>query len=54
MQACTAIGQITSAVPYQVTLPGDLQAFHHTVRYLPGREVLIQEVLEDLTFLPDK
>jgi hypothetical protein len=54
IQAFTAIGQITSAVPYQVTLPDDFQPFRHTVRYLPCREVPIQEVLEDLTFLPDK
>jgi EVE domain len=54
MQAFTAIGQITSALPYRVTLSADFQAFRHTVRYLPCREVPIQEVLGDLTFLPDK
>lgn len=54
LQAYTAIGQITSEVPSQVTLPDGFQAFRHTVRYLPCREVPIQEVLEDLTFLPDK
>jgi hypothetical protein len=54
MQAFTAIGQITSAVPFQVTLSDDFQPFRHTVRYLPCRVVPIQEVLEDLTFLPDK
>jgi hypothetical protein len=54
LQAYTAIGQITSEVPYQVTLPDGFQPFRHTVRYLPCRQVPIQEVLEDLTFLPDK
>jgi hypothetical protein len=54
LQAFTAIGQITSEVPYQVTLSDGFQAFRHTVRYLPCRQVPIQEVLEDLTFLPDK
>jgi hypothetical protein len=54
LQAFTAIGQITSEVPYQVTLTDDFQPFRHTVRYLPCRQVLIQEVLAGLTFLPDK
>jgi hypothetical protein len=54
LQAFTAIGQITSDVPSQVTLPDGFQAFRHTVRYLSCRQVPIQEVLEDLTFLPDK
>jgi hypothetical protein len=54
LQAYTAIGQITSEVPYQVTVSDDFQPFRHTVRYLPCREVPIQEVLEDLAFLPDK
>ena len=54
LQAFTAIGQITSEVPYQVTLPDGFQPFRHNVRYFPCRQVPIQEVLEDLTFLPDK
>lgn len=54
LQAFTAIGQITSDLPYQVTLSTDFQPFRHTVRYLPSRQVAIQEVLADLTFLPDK
>ncbi|HTK07348.1 MAG TPA: EVE domain-containing protein [Ktedonobacteraceae bacterium] len=54
MQAFTAIGQITSAASYQVTLSADFQPFRHTVRYLSCRQVPIQEVLADLTFLPDK
>lgn len=54
LQAFTAIGQITSEEPYQVTLTNDFQPYRHTVRYLPCRQVPIQEVLEDLTFLPDK
>jgi hypothetical protein len=54
MQAFTAIGQIMSEIPYQVTVTNDFQPFRHTVRYLPGRQVPIQEVLADLTFLPDK
>jgi hypothetical protein len=54
LQAFTAVGQITSEAPYQVTLPDGFQPFRHTVRYLPCRSVPIQEVLEDLTFLPDK
>jgi hypothetical protein len=54
LQAFTAIGQITSDVPYQVTFSEDFQPFRHTVRYLPCRTVPIQEVLGDLTFLPDK
>ena len=54
LQAFTAIGQITSDVPYQVTLTEDFQPYRHTVRYLPCRTVPIQEVLGDLTFLPDK
>jgi hypothetical protein len=54
LQAFTAIGQITSEEPYQVTLTDDFQPYRHTVRYLPCRQVPIQEVLEDLTFLPDK
>jgi hypothetical protein len=54
MQAFTAIGQITSAAPYQVVISEDFQPFRHTVQYLPCREVPIQEVLKDLAFLPDK
>ena len=53
-QAFTAIGQITSAAPYLSTVSADFQAFRHSVRYLPCREVPITEVLQDLTFLPDK
>jgi hypothetical protein len=54
LQAFTAIGQITSEEPYQVTLSDDFQPFRHNVRYLPAHQVPIQEVLADLTFLPDK
>jgi hypothetical protein len=54
LQAFTAVGQITSEAPDQVTLPDGFQPFRHTVRYLPCRPVPIQEVLEELTFLPDK
>jgi len=54
LQTFTAIGQITSEEPYQVTLTDDFQPYRHTVRHLPCRQVPIQEVLEDLTFLPDK
>jgi len=54
LQAFTAVGQMTSEAPYQVTLPDGFQPFLHTVGYLPCRPVPIQEVLEELTFLPDK
>jgi hypothetical protein len=54
LQAFTAVGQITSDVPYQVTLSDDFKPFRHDVRYLPCREVPIQDVLENLSFLPDK
>lgn len=54
LQAFTAIGQITSEEPYQVTLSDDFQPFRHNARYLPARQVLVQEVLADLAFLPDK
>lgn len=54
LQAFTAIGQIMSAEPYLATISDDFQAFRHSVRYLPCREVPIQEVLADLSFLPDK
>lgn len=54
LQAFVAIGQIASEVPYQVTLTDDFQPFRHTVRYRPCRQVPIQELLEHLTFLPDK
>ena len=54
LQAFTAVGQMTSETPYQVTLPDGFQPFLHTVGYLPCRPVPIQEVLEELTFLPDK
>lgn len=54
LQAFTAIGQITSEAPYQVSLSDDFQPFRHDVRYLSCREVPIQKVLEHLSFLPDK
>lgn len=54
LQAFTAIGQITSETPYQVTLSDDFHPFRHDVRYLACHEVSIQQVLADLTFLPDK
>jgi hypothetical protein len=54
LQAFTAIGQITSDVPWQETLPDGFQAHRHSVRYSPCREVPIQDVLEDLTSFPDK
>lgn len=54
LQAFTVIGQITTEEPYQETISSGFQPFRHNVRYLPCREVPIQEVLADLTFLPDK
>ena len=54
LQAFTAIGQITSEAPYQVALDDDFQPFRHDVRYLACRETPIAEVLEALSFLPDK
>lgn len=54
LQAFTAIGQITSETPYQVTLSDDFHPFRHDVRYLDCREVPIQQLLENLTFLPNK
>ncbi len=54
LQAFTAIGQITSDAPYQVTQEGDFRPFRHDIRYLACREAPIAEVLEHLSFLPDK
>jgi len=54
LQAFTAIGQITSERPYQVSLSDDFHPFRHTVQYLNCREAPIKEILDELAFLPDK
>ena len=54
LQAFTAIGQITSEQPYQVTMEDGFHPFRHDVCYLPSRAVPIQEVLADLSIFPDK
>jgi len=54
LQAFTAIGQIVSAAPYAVTISEDFHPFRHTVVYRPCREVPIQDVLAQLTCLPDQ
>jgi hypothetical protein len=54
LQAFTAIGQIVSETPYQVTMSDDFRPFRHDVHYFDCREVPISEVLTNLSFLPDK
>jgi hypothetical protein len=54
LQVFTAIGQITSEAPYQVALEDGFHPFRHDVQYLACREAPIAEVLDALSFLPDK
>jgi hypothetical protein len=54
LQAFTAIGQILSAVPYQVQMSPDFEPFRHDARYLPCQEVPIQSLLAELSFISDK
>ena len=54
LQAFTAIGQVTSAAPYPGTLPSGFQPYRHDIRYLPCQSVPIQDLLPELSFIPDK
>jgi hypothetical protein len=54
LQAFTAIGQVLTAEPYQVTIPSGFQPYRHDIRYLPCQPAPIHDLLPDLTFIPDK
>ncbi len=54
LQAFTAMGEICSDAPYQVTVSDDFHPYRHDVRYETCQEVPIRAILDELTFLPDK
>jgi hypothetical protein len=54
LQAFTAIGQVLTDTPYQVTIPSGFQPYRHDIHYLPCQPIPIHDLLPDLTFIPDK
>ena len=54
LQAFTAIGQVLTDTPYQITLPSGFQPYRHDINYLPCQPAPIHDLLPDLTFIPDK
>lgn len=50
LQSFTAIGRVAPGVPYEVDMGGGFRPFRRDVDWLPGREIPIRPLLQDLAF----
>ncbi len=54
LQAFTAIGQVTDDEPYLVEITPDVQHWRRKVDFLPGNQIPIRPLIDQLDFIEDK